>query len=277
MKIFLTGATGFIGSHFINQAQTAGHDIIALKRSSYSMCRIPITKEPSWIISEIENVKKQDLEGCEVIVHLAAHSTNVPYDNYKECIYHNVLAPTILFQKAIELGIKKYVVAGSCFEYGESANKYDFIPTDAPLLPTSSYAASKAAASAIFNALAIQFDLKLILYRIFQVYGDGESENRFWPTLRRKALSGNDMSMSEGLQIRDFVNVTEVASILVSALTRDDILEGIPKFENLGSGNPQSLAKFAQEQWASFHATGKLKFGDIPMRSEEYLRYVPKM
>ncbi len=50
-----------------------------------------------------------------------------------------------------------------------------------------------------------------------------------------------------------------------------------PLIENLGSGNPRSLSKFATEQWNLFEAKGKLIFGAVPMRKEEVMRYVPKL
>ena len=49
MKIFLTGGTGFIGSHFVNQAHRAGHEIIALRRSASSLPRIQLQRQPVWI------------------------------------------------------------------------------------------------------------------------------------------------------------------------------------------------------------------------------------
>ena len=80
MRIFLTGGTGFIGSHFINQALKENIKIIALKRSQKSRTRIIINKEPEWKIANYENVQIADLQNVDVLVHLATHSGNVPYD-----------------------------------------------------------------------------------------------------------------------------------------------------------------------------------------------------
>ena len=68
MKIFLTGGTGFIGSHFINAAHDAGHEIIAIKRES-SQTRIPLMKEPNWITGDLDCDFSKYLSNCEVLVH----------------------------------------------------------------------------------------------------------------------------------------------------------------------------------------------------------------
>lgn len=277
MKIFVTGGTGFIGSHFLNQAHTAGHEVIALRRSPDSKPRVPLKKEPTWLDKAQDELTSDDFTGCQILVHLAAHSANVPYDTLEACIEQNVLAPLRMFRSALRSGIRRFIVAGSCFEYGRAGERYEFIPPDAPLEPTASYPASKAAASIAFHALACEENLELLILRIFQVYGEGEAESRFWPSLRRAALAGEDLPMSEGLQVRDFIDVEHVASGFVSALSRADLKAGQPVIENLGSGTPKSLGDFANEEWLRFRAPGKLLLGALSMRANEVLRFVPRL
>lgn len=277
MKIFVTGGTGFIGSHFINQAHSEGHEVIALRHNPTSLPRILLHKEPEWIDKSMSDLNQEDFSGCSTLVHFAAHSANVPYDTLENCFEQNVLNPLKLFRLAIKSGIHRYIIAGSCFEYGKSGERYEFIPTTAPLEPTSSYPASKAAASIAFQTLAFEENLELLIYRIFQVYGEGEAESRFWPSLRKAAFAGKDLPMSHGRQIRDFIDVSNVAASFVAALNRMDLLPGKPIIENLGSGIPLTLRAFAEEQWKEAGAIGKLLPGIIPMRSNDVLRYVPEL
>lgn len=277
MRIFLTGGTGFIGSHFISRAIAAGHTIIAQRRSEASRPKIPLLQEPVWLDRSLPELEPKDLEGCDAVVHLAAHSANVPYDKLENCVIHNVLEPINLFRAGIAAGVRRFVVAGSCFEYGRSCDRFDFIPTDAPLEPTNRYAASKAAASVIFNSIAVEENIELVILRIFQVYGEGELESRFWPTLRRKALAGEDMPMSSGVQIRDFVPVGTVADSFIKAVVRHDVTPGNPLIENIGTGNACSLAEFADQEWSRFGASGKLSKSQMPMRPGEAMRIVPQL
>ncbi|HEY5769229.1 MAG TPA: NAD-dependent epimerase/dehydratase family protein [Terrimicrobium sp.] len=277
MKVFLSGGTGFIGSHFVNQAHQAGHEIMALRRSASSQPRVPLQRQPVWINKAMTELAADDFAACDVLVHLAAYSANVPYDTLPNCIHWNVQAPLAMFAAAFSAGVASYVVAGSCSEYGRSAERYPLIPPDAPLEPTGSYSASKAAASVAFHAWACEANTRLLILRIFHVFGEGEADSRFWPSLRRAALAGEDFPMTSGEQIRDFIPVEQAAGSFVKAIDRSDIVAGRPRVENIGTGQPQSLKQFAEHWWKVWGARGRLIFGAQPHRPDEMMRYVPKV
>ena len=278
MQIFLTGATGFIGSHFVSQAHDAGHEVIALKYKPESKPRIPLSKDPKWLNKSLEDVLPSDLEGIDVIVHLAAHSANVPYDTLLQCMHWNVIVPLTFLEKAREAGIQNYVIAGSCFEYGRSGVRYEFIPADAPLEPTQTYPASKAAASIAFLQWAQMHKMSLSIQRIFQVYGPGEAETRLWPSICNAANKSEDFPMTNGDQIRDFIHVQAVASQLISECERI-IGQSQPTIQiaNLGSGNPQTLYSFCFQIWNETAAKGRIVRGALPYREGEIMRYVPDL
>jgi nucleoside-diphosphate-sugar epimerase len=278
MKIFLTGGTGFIGSHFLNLAMKEGHELLVLKRSKKSVPRVDLINDPSWLNKEIKDVTAEDLKGIDVILHLAAHSANVPYDRLDNCMLKNVLEPLALFERAAEAGVGKFVVAGSCFEYGQSGERYDFIPVSAPLEPTQTYPASKALASTAFYQFAIENKVQLSYHRIFQVFGKGELETRLWPSLRRAAKRGEDFEMTKGEQVRDFVEVEQVALKFLEAVQdifTDNSLN--PKFRNIGSGRPQSILEFSKYWWSKWEAKGSLVVGVKEYRQGEIMRYVPEI
>jgi nucleoside-diphosphate-sugar epimerase len=225
----------------------------------------------------MDQLGEEHFRSCNVLVHLAAHSANVPYDTLENCVHWNVLAPLKMFSAAAKAGIKSFIVAGSCFEYGRSAERHEFIPPDAPLEPTLSYPASKAAASVAFHAFACERNVRLLVLRIFQVFGEGELETRFWPSLRKAALTGRDFPMTKGEQVRDFIPVEQVAERFVAALARTDLKPGEPRMENVGTGRPQTVRAFAEHWWHHWHATGKLIPGALPYRENEVMRYVPRV
>ena len=276
MKIFLTGGTGFIGSHFINQALETKHELICLRRAG-SQPRIPLKREPVWVEGSLENNLQSELKGCDILLHLAAHSTNVPYDTLENCLYWNLTASLQLLQQAREAGVKKFIVTGTGFEYGQSGEEHEFISVDAPLKPTMTYPASKAAASIVFQQWAIENNLKMQYLRIFQVFGEGEDDNRLWPSLKKAALSGEDVNLTEGEQIRDFISVEEVAYQFMQALNFNKVECGNPLFKNIGTGKPQTIRNFAEYWWDMWGAKGNLHFGEKPYRKNEVMRFVPKI
>lgn len=233
--------------------------------------------EPQWIDRALDGDFTDVLSGCEVVVHLASHTPNPPYDRLETCLYWNVQAPIRLMEQARQAGISRFLCAGSCFEYGRSAERFSEIPVDAPLEPTLSYPTSKAAASVAFIGFAAEHNVKLKIYRIFQVFGEGESETRLWPSLKRAATAGTDFPMTAGEQLRDFINVTDVAAAFVAGLDFTGASLGRAIIANIASGRPQSLASFAKYWWSEFGAVGQLQLGKIPYRYNEVMRLIPKL
>lgn len=271
MKIFLTGGTGFVGSHFLQQALAQGHEVIALRRPG-SQPRIVLSHQPAWLDGALDGDHCASLAGVDVLVHLASHTPNPPYDTLDRCLYWNVFAPLQLTRQAVEQGVKQFIVAGSCFEYGRSADRLGDLDVDSPLEPALSYPTSKAAASVAFMGLARELNLQLKLLRIFQVYGEGEPTSRLWPSLMKAALAGQDFPMSAGEQVRDFIPVEEVARQFVGALDFSDSLPGRPIVSHVATGQPQSLLSFAEHWWQQWGGNGKLIVGAVPYRHNEVMR-----
>ena len=274
--VFVTGASGFIGSHFIRLLLNLGHKVFALRRHT---SRYPINKHPNltWLTGDLTSDYHNALSVCDSFVHLSAYGVSSNSDNWTSCFKFNLHQPFFLWRNAISANINRFLIVGSCFEYGQSGQRYEFIPVDAPLEPTASYPTSKATASIALKQLAMELQLKLSIHRIFQVYGEGESESRFWPSLRRAALAGEDFNMTEGEQVRDFIQVEAVAEKLLGALSWEALTRGNPRVVNVGTGVPRTLRQFAEHCWAAWGAKGKIKFGELPQRAGEVKRYVPEV
>lgn len=276
MRIFITGGTGFIGSHVVQQALACGVEVVCLRRSSRSSSRIALNREPVWLDRSLIEVSTSDFHDIDIVLHLAAHSVQRPFDTFDNCLLYNMTQPLSLLEKAQAAGVKKFVVGGSCFEYGLSALRYDFIPPNAPLEPTQTYSASKAIASVAFLQWALARNISLSVKRIFHVFGEGEDPSRLYPSLVRAALNGEDFPMSDGKQVRDFSNVLDIAQALLDECTLlRDVNVPYISISNLGSGKPQTVLEFAQNIWSSFEAKGKLLPGLLLHREGDVMRYVP--
>lgn len=275
MKIFVTGGTGFVGCHVLREALARGWEVVGHRRSEVSLPRVPLEQHPQWVTKPLDEIVGNDLKDCQVLIHLAAHTPNPPYDTFERCFYWNVTTALRLVDQARQAGVTRFIVAGSCFEYGKAGERYERIPPDAPLEPVTSYPASKAAASVALYAWAIHHKVELWIGRIFQVYGPGEPETRLWPSLRRAALAGEDFPMTAGEQVRDFVPVEMVAGKFIEAVARTDLSPGEPQIENVGSGRAQTLREFAEHWWNHWGAKGQLQFGALPYRPGEVMRFVP--
>ena len=278
MKLFITGATGFVGSHFINELEKKNIKVKALRKSCKSKSKFPLQISPEWITKKITDIVVEDLHDCDILVHLAAHSVNVPYDSLENCILENVIKPLRLLKIAHKAGINKFLIAGTGLEYGKSGENYKLIPPNAPLNPTQTYPASKAISSIAFSQFAREYRVSLSYQRIFQVYGEGEMQSTLWPSLKFAAENNLDFDMTKGEQIRDFIYVKDLAKILYKKLLLlNDNSKPEVVIENISGGNPKSIKDFAKEWWSLFKAKGELNIGVLPYRKGEVMRYVPEV
>ncbi|MBM5796949.1 MAG: NAD-dependent epimerase/dehydratase family protein [Cyanobacteria bacterium K_Offshore_0m_m2_072] len=277
MRLFITGATGFIGSHVLSAALAAGYEVRALRRHASSSPVIPLASQPIWCEGDLDTLKSDWFEGVDAVVHLASAGVSPKQVSWSELIQTNVVGSLQLLELAAEIGVRRFVVAGTSHEYGNASRRYDAIPPDAPLEPVNAYGASKAAAFQLLHTFSKDRRLELFYGRVFSAYGEGQFEGNFWPSLRRAALSGNDFPMTSGRQISDFIPVSAVASHLLQACTRADITVGSPLVVNIGSGMAGSLLAFAQSEWEHLGATGKLLPASLPSRPDQIERYVPDL
>lgn len=274
MKIFVTGGTGFIGSHLLKKLADTDHDVIAQRRKN-ALPRIDIFKEPSWLEKPLDQIDAEDLKSVEVLIHLASVGVSPVQATWDELFYWNVSVFVRLMAQAKQAGVKKIIVTGTFAEYGLSANQYDLIPPDAPLLPTYPYAASKTAAFVAAHAFAIENGLELSYLRIFSAYGEGQFKENFWPALRNAAISGTDFKMTLGEQIRDYIAVDQVADEVIKKITLQHT--GVKKIQiqNVGTGHPVTMREFAEFWWRKWNAKGRLLIGALPYRDNEVMRFVP--
>jgi UDP-glucose 4-epimerase len=303
MRIFLTGGTGFLGSHFLKTALDAGVQVRALCRPG-SKPRILLPREPDWIDGNLGDAKPNWFEGCDVLVHLAAVGVSPQKVNWADAHQVNVADSMALCEAAFAAGTRNFVVCGTCMEYGSAAEAYEFIPADAALRPSGPYASSKVAFFTSIRAFCCDHASSLVYLRPFHFFGEGQFDQNFWPGLRKAALAGEDFPMTLGEQIRDFIPVETVATrFLEEAIgmvesgdrrseigkdqerssaspneerrTRNEEPESKIRITNVGTGHPQTLREFAETWWAKWRATGKLKIGAVPYRENKVMRYVP--
>jgi UDP-glucose 4-epimerase len=277
MRLFVTGATGFIGSHFVAHALAAGHEVVAHRRAESSRPRIAMVREPGWVTGSLAEVSERELAGADVLVHLAAVGISPRVAKWDELLQWNIAVPAKLLLTAARVGVTRWIVTGSFAEYGSAGLRYEFIPPDAPLEPTYPYAASKAAASVLFRTLATEQRARLSYLRLFSVYGEGQHESNLLPMIRKAAFAGDDLPLTPGEQLRDFIAVERVAVELLAEVQDSTVESGGPRVRNIGTGRPQTVRAFAEHWWREFGASGKLLVGALAYREGEVMRFVPQI
>ena len=207
---------------------------------------------------------------------LGAHSTCHPYESHYDCASSNIIKSLKLLQTSYDAGVNKFLIVGSCFEYGLSSNDYLQIPPDAPLKPIGSYPSSKAALCLMALDWAKQNKVTMIYSRLFQAYGKYERPSRFYPSLVRAALNGEDFKMSSGDQVRDILHSTQIAQKLINSIMDLQLvtLRNRVFVENICTGDPIVWRNFAESVWNQFSATGSLIIGSRSKHNTDLQRIV---
>jgi nucleoside-diphosphate-sugar epimerase len=270
MKVLLTGATGFLGTHVIEVLLKKNCQIVASSADSehakgknwYRKVQyIPLNLE--FVEDEInyfEYFGKPDL-----MIHLAWEGL----PNYKDEFHEKINLPRHyrLLSSLIFHGLKDLTVTGTCFEYGmhEGACKEDM-----EVHPDNAYGRAKNQLRLQLENLKKDRDFSLKWVRLFYMYGEGQDPNSIFSQLE-KALERGDMefNMSAGEEIRDFMPVEKVAKNIV-AIAFQKSMEGVI---NNCSGVPVSINKLVDEFLSSKKKQIKINRGVYPYPDYEPLRF----
>ena len=266
-KILVTGATGFLGNHVINSLLSYDCEVIATSIESHNdASRYSWYNKVDYVSTDLST---QDVDFYKSfsrphsLIHLAWQG--LPnYDNR----FHldiNLKSSYSFLKNMIACGLKNVVVSGTCFEYGmQSGCLNEGMATN----PSNFYAIAKDELNKSIANLKNEYDFKFTWTRLFYLYGDGQSPNSLLGQLKKSIRNKDtEFNMSAGDQIRDFIDVKEVADILARLTIKDQDF-GIV---NCCSGKPITVLQFVQEQLESVDYKIKLNLGYYP-----YSKFEPK-
>ncbi|HWL48297.1 MAG TPA: SDR family oxidoreductase [Acidimicrobiia bacterium] len=144
MRVLTTGHAGYIGSVLAPLLQAAGHEVVGFDTGFYSGCDFGSGPEPILeLVGDLREVRPEQLEGFDAIVHLAALSNDPLGSIDPEVTYEiNFEASVRLALAAKAAHVPRFLFASSCSLYGSAGDA----PLDemAPLGPITPYAETKA-------------------------------------------------------------------------------------------------------------------------------------
>lgn len=221
MKILLTGATGFIGSHAGAALVDGGHQLICLKRSTSNLSRCKTyEREVVWLDSDSAGWQQKAASlKPEVIVHCAWSGVTAAERDDWAVQSKNVNAFVDLLKIAAESGTKRIVALGSQAEYGTFNGRID--ETYEPK-PNTAYAAAKLACLTFLETFARQKNISHAWLRLFSVYGPGEGDQWLIPSLLRQFREGKAPQLTGCEQRYDYMHVNDLAVAIVAAVKRTE-------------------------------------------------------
>lgn len=267
MKVLITGATGFIGKALIKYLIQKDYVVFALVRgesndleSEYPGVRI--------VRGDLSTISASDIDFYEIeqIIHLAWENVSkVMLDTHMN---HLTLQKEFI-HKMLQSRISKFIISGSCFEYGKIEGN---LAVSANALPNTQYGIAKLdLLNWLIKYWSVHSNVSFSWMRIFYVYGENQHNRSLYSQLLDSIHQKKDeFDMSRGHQIRDFIKLSDVVLDFYNESIRED--KGFSVI-NVCSGRPVSVREFVENILKENNTSMKLNLGKFPIPEYEPLAF----
>ncbi len=220
MKVLVTGHRGYIGTVLMPLLEEKGYEVVGLDNELFSGCHYgSYSPHQSNIQKDVRDTCYKDLEGVEALIHLAGLSNDPLGDLIPQATYDiNYHASVALAEQAKKAGIKRFIFASSCSNYGAAGD--DFVDEKSELAPVTPYAISK---------VKVEHELHLLADDSFSpTYLRNATAYGLSPMLRFDLVvnnltawaftTGNVYLKSDGTAWRPLVHVQDIARAIIHTL-----------------------------------------------------------
>jgi UDP-glucose 4-epimerase len=248
MRIFITGAAGFIGSALANKMVKEGHYVRGLDDLS--------TGDPDRLLPDVEFIRGDIndrpklwtlLQDVDCVYHVAARVVvpeSVLYPREYNLV--NVGGTVTLMEAMRDAGVRRVVFTSSGAIYGNQSSqpvKESAIPQ-----PRSPYAVSKLSAEYYIHTIGSLWGIETVNLRIFNAYGPGQqmppTHPPVIPNFLKQAHSNSTLVVhGDGIQTRDYIYIDDVVNGLIAAVSATNINR---ETINLGSGRETSVRELTR-------------------------------
>lgn len=242
MKILVTGAVGFIGSHTAERLQKMGHEVVGvdnfndyyslelkqLNEKALNEKGITVLKLDLREITDINKLPKD----INYIFHYAAQPGISSTSTFEDYFTNNVIATKNLIDYALQLDdLKLLVNIGTSSIYGLEAT----FPEDVAPKPASHYGVTKLTAEQLVLQKSREQQLKSCSLRLYSVIGPRERPEKMYTKLIACGLNGEAFPLYEGSDkhLRSFTYVGDIVDGVVSVIGNEDKVNG--EIINLGT------------------------------------------
>lgn len=221
MKIFMTGGSGFIGSHVVHRLLNVGHELVVAVRNPGKLPWLQTQARVTLIQAKLDDYEtlRKGVEGCQACIHIALGWGDTPV-----AMLENDTLPTVmLLETCLQAGIRKFIYTSSTAAIGAFPASID---ENVKPSPTDLYGATKAASEAYILGVEATTDLQCSIIRPGYTFGNPvvpggvtQPDNRF-REIARRARAGEDIELQAG-DGTQFIWAGDLARVYEGALNAE--------------------------------------------------------
>lgn len=278
-KIIITGANGFIGRHCIDVLKKRDFEIHALSSNEKENAESIFWHTVNLLNEEEVNDIFEKIKP-EYLLHLAWKIDK----NYNDNFHFDWINVGVNMLKVFHKhGGKRFVGAGTCFEYDWSAGICH--ETQQPSNSKFNYGFAKYTLNTILHKYCRSNNISYAWGRIFFAYGPGGNTTSLIPYVTKNLTEGKEVEITGGEQIRDYIFVEDIANAFVNLV--DSEIQGAV---NISSGLPTKVKEivkiiadyFNKKNLVKFKSNNKLNFSDSFLlgdntRLTQELKFTPEI
>lgn len=224
MKIFITGANGFIGSNLTKALVRLQHDVFATSQNNTNLLSLQGSiKFKKCKLDNIESLAADIIEfHPDVVIHCAWEGGNSYSDIYNKNQFDNVKHSYALLEILCKLRNIHFIGIGSASEYGINANIIDEVEREEPI---TSYSISKFSFKMLSKYYCLNNNINWTWVRPFYTYGPYDIATRLIPKTIISCLKGDNIELNSCNSIIDYLFIDDFVDGLVNIVEKQ--LKGV--------------------------------------------------
>lgn len=271
MRVLLTGATGFVGSHILKALLERGHAVCIVKRNRSDLKRVqeylPYCTTYNLEEADIKEILTKNKVEC--IVHCAAYYGRADKEHAQN-VEANIVFPLQILYAGLESGVEYFINTDTFFTkqmekpagprekmymQGYSLSKYQFRQ---------------------WGRMAAGEGINFVNMKLEHVYGEHDNKDKFIPCIVKSCReNAGAVALSQGKQKRDFIYVKDVADAYCKVLDSFELSPNEPPGKymeyEVGTGRMRSVREFVELIHSTLGSRSILEWGRVPMKEGELM------